>query len=94
MRITGHLPVNVARAYTAAPPQSAAPQPAPPIQSTSPTQRVDPAARLIAGHVPGGVDFRGSVPVQGASLQLYSRAADKVEAAVAVNLGRRIDISG
>lgn len=60
--------------------------PAPVSRSTAPTDN------LIAGYVPGGVDFSGPVPTRGSSLSLYSRAADRVEAATAVNIGRSLDL--
>ncbi len=54
-------------------------------------------ARLVAGVVRGPIAF-GAQPQPGtplgATLPLYKRAADKVEAAVAVHLGRMIDVVG
>ena len=67
---------------------------APPFASTSaaPARSTVPADGLVAGHVSGGVDFSGPVPTRGSSLSLYSRAADRVEAATAVNIGRSLDL--
>jgi len=48
--------------------------------------------RLIAGQVPGGVNFSGAIPTQGTSLALYTRAADRVEAATAISIGRSLDL--
>ncbi len=54
-------------------------------------------ARLVAGVVRGPIAF-GPQPQPGtllsSTLPLYKRAADKVEAAVAVHLGRMIDVVG
>lgn len=43
-----------------------------------------------AGTTPAAVRSTGDIP----SLPLYTRAADRIEAAVAVNLGRTIDLRG
>lgn len=52
--------------------------------------------RLVGGRVAGGVDFTGSAPTasRGDVLPLYTRAADKVEASVAVRLGSTLDLRG
>ena len=54
-------------------------------------------ARLVAGVVRGPIAF-GPQPQPGtplgSTLPLYKRAADKVEVAVAVQLGRMIDVVG
>ncbi len=54
-------------------------------------------ARLVAGVVRGPIAF-GPQPQPGtpvaSTLPLYKRAADKAEAAVAVHLGRMIDVVG
>jgi len=50
--------------------------------------------RIVAATVHRPIEFDGAATVSpSASLQLYTRAADKVEAAVAVNVGRAIDVS-
>jgi len=52
--------------------------------------------RLVGGTVNVPLSFDGAAtrtPGTG-TLQLYTRAADKIEAAVAVNVGRAIDVSG
>ncbi len=69
--------------------------------------RIDPATpaspaaterigRLVGGRVAGAVDFSGSAPTasRGDVLPLYTRAADKVEASVAVRLGGSLDVRG
>ncbi len=52
--------------------------------------------RLVGGRVGGGLDFTGSAPTasRGDVLPLYTRAADKVEASVAVRLGSTLDLRG
>src|SRR5688572_17434052 len=52
------------------------------------------AQTLVAGRVSGPVEFDGvSVPRSNpAALSLYSRAADRIEAATALQIGRTIDI--
>ena len=98
MRIGNGLPSYVARAYgvtptgraRAVPPMSppAAPVPARTAQSNA------PPGDLIAGIVRQPVEFEPPMkpsPPQGASFPLYTRAADKVEAAVGVQVGRVID---
>jgi len=52
--------------------------------------------RLVGGRVSGRVDFTGSAPTasRGDVLPLYTRAADKVEASVAVRLGSALDLRG
>ncbi|MCH7573040.1 MAG: hypothetical protein IH891_09020, partial [Planctomycetes bacterium] len=53
--------------------------------------------KLIAGQVNQSVDFAiASTPANpaGNALQLYTRAADKIEAATGVLLGRSLDIRG
>ncbi len=55
------------------------------------------AERLIGGRVPGSADpGAAATPTApgGEVFQLYTRAADKIEAAVAVQLGRSIDVTG
>lgn len=79
------------------------------IALTTPTGRVSPAGevqgvarpqqvgKLVAGTVERSLNFDGAATVPNGSphtLQLYNRAADKIEAAVAVNIGRAIDVSG
>ncbi|MCA9289567.1 MAG: hypothetical protein KDA25_00470 [Phycisphaerales bacterium] len=53
--------------------------------------------KLVAGQVAQPIDFSGAatpMPKDELTLPLYTRAADKIEAAVAVNRGRRIDVRG
>lgn len=87
MRITGsngcNLPRHVSQAY-----------------GMKPAARPEAAAqRLVAGTVTQPPAFDGPaianrINLMNGALQLYTRAADKIEAAVAVQLGRAIDLRG
>ena len=106
MRIDGQLPVHIAQAYgisRVAPLRG--PRPTAPSQPVHRTHSAQNAARpgaigaerLIAGRVAGQVDFSGSAtrdPNLTGTLQLYTRAADMLEAAIGVHLGRAIDVQG
>ncbi len=70
----------------------------PTAKSASPAS---PAARapdqLIAASVNRPVSFEAHTPASSrpeAALQLYTRAADKFEAAIAIQVGRSIDLTG
>jgi hypothetical protein len=105
MRIDGagnFISPHIARAYSVATARAVAlPQGA----STAPIGAISPASTpnaiagptaLVAGRVPGAVRFDGvSVPRPDMSvLNMYTRAADKIEAATAVHIGRTIDVKG
>ena len=63
------------------------------VQSVS-TTAID---RLVAGRVPGGMDFELSTPQpvqRHDAFQLYTRDADRIEAATGVERGRIIDLKG
>jgi len=104
MRIPPEITVQAARAYGLARPGSS-PEAAPvtPLRPTPPMRTADEprgdhhVGRLIGGHVAGSAD-PGAAATPTASggevFQLYSRAADKIEAAVAVQLGQSIDVRG
>ena len=106
MRINGSIPFHVARAYGAQKPQAARPaaNPAPPPSSAAarPADAFQPAGAaqsptiqsLIAGQVQRPIDFMPNVAPQSESLQLYTRAADRIEAATAVQIGRSLDVRG
>lgn len=60
-------------------------------------------AMLVAGVVPGKVDFgeasasntpRAMGPGAGGAYSMYRRPTDKMEAAVAVQVGRTLDVNG
>ncbi|MBX3374376.1 MAG: hypothetical protein KF817_11120 [Phycisphaeraceae bacterium] len=104
MRIDGSLSLHAARAYGVSPGHAAGTSrlPAPdgtgaiaPTQAASRTGTRDVHA-IVGGRVPGGVEFeRPSIPaaaLQG--LSLYTRAADRVEAATGISLGRSLDVRG
>ncbi len=106
MQIGGSFPIHIARAYGARPAQSSAP--GIPIKAIAPPTRPDQTLngsaplgqtidKLIGGQVNQSVNFDiASTPVNpaGNALQLYTRAADKIEAATGVLLGLSLDISG
>ena len=103
MRITGSIPIHIARAYNIVQARPAAPvqqthqiaqsQRAEKVDAYKPSESVQ---QLIAGNVSGPVDFiSASTPTsQAGAYQLYTRAADKIEAATAVQIGQSIDITG
>lgn len=50
--------------------------------------------KLVAGTVHQPISFDGAATISpNQTLQLYTRAADKIEAAVAVNVGRSLDVT-
>lgn len=70
-----------------------------PAAATAPTSAASAPKlqSLIGAKVPGNVSFDAKGNAQAAtapSLQLYTRAADRIEAAVAINVGRAIDLRG
>jgi hypothetical protein len=107
MRITGSgnlIPPHVARAYGvpnakpfALPAATASVSPAAPATSLDQASTAKPATQsLVAGQVRGPIEFDGtSVPRPAAGVfHMYTRAADKIEAATAVQIGRTLDIKG
>lgn len=106
MQIGGSFPIHIARAYGSAPikPSGSAGL----VKATASLTRLDQTSssavqpgrtidRLIGGHVNQSVNFNmTSTPANpaGNALQLYTRAADKIEAATGVLLGRSLDIRG
>lgn len=51
--------------------------------------------RIVAGMVPGKIDFSGPTPQPtGAAIPMYRHPADKNAAATAINAGRVIDVEG
>lgn len=56
----------------------------------------DATRRLIAGVVPGSIDFTADEarPSDSAALAFYRHPADKNSAATSVRLGRSLDVSG
>jgi hypothetical protein len=93
MQIPGPIPFHAAQAYGASPTRSV--ERVAPIEGVAKTAGSSTLAdRLIAGRVAGAVDFDGGVPASSESLPLYTRAADMVEAAVAVARGTVIDVTG
>ncbi len=107
MQINGSIPMHIARAYGVKPAATTTPAPAPaptppaarvqqsdayaPATAAQPNQRIE---ALVAGQVNQPIDFAPSPAPQSAVLQLYTRAADRIEAGTAVQLGRSLDVSG
>jgi hypothetical protein len=103
MRIDSSLPIHIARAYGVTPTKRPAPVarsgaigPAQPTEKAAPHEPGEKVRQLVAGKVTGPVDFASaSTPTSPAGpYQLYTRAADKIEAAVAVRTGQAIDVKG
>lgn len=107
MRIDGSLPMHIARAYgVTTTPRAAAPKPAessPPVQAVRAADTHDAGQpstidQLVAGRVSQAVDFNTATMPRPATasepFQLYTRAADKIEAAIAVTVGQSIDVTG
>lgn len=103
MRISSSFPIHIARAYGVTPANRAAPiahagaaAPVQRAQSAAADQASENVQQLVAGKVSGPVDFASaSTPTSPAGpYQLYTRAADKIEAAVAVRTGQAIDVKG
>ncbi|MCL4211344.1 MAG: hypothetical protein HRU76_08110 [Phycisphaeraceae bacterium] len=72
------------------------------VDATGDLSRVEGVTRsrgldhLVGGTVNRPIAFDGAATTQpsAGSLPMYTRAADKIEAAVAVNLGRMLDVQG
>jgi hypothetical protein len=90
MRIDGSLPFHIARAYRA----SGLSGPALATRAVESQSAAGPQ-RLVGATVGRAVDFHASPAAASlGAFQLYTRAADKVEAAVAVQVGRTLDLQG
>lgn len=104
-------PYHIARAYASGPLKPVAPVPpvsrvvgntpaatlsARSVQAGSVTPSMNTnVRRLVAGTVPGKVDFSGDVPRQtGPAIAMYRHPAEKNAAATSVNAGRLIDLNG
>jgi hypothetical protein len=106
MRIDpANLPLHIARAYGVQSQRPTSPTNRTNAATSNFSLRPDrydpggPIRQLIAGAVTGKVDFSAAPGAtkpasQQQVLQLYTRAADKVEAAVAVHVGRTLDVRG
>src|SRR5262245_55100817 len=98
MRITPGMPSHIARAYGIAP--TAPTRAARPSQDIV-TQHADAyrpsaaAQKLVAGAVQQPVNFESATgPNAAQAFQMYTRAADRIEAAVRIELGRTVDLRG
>jgi len=92
MRIPPTNPFHIARAY-----QTQAPKTARSLQAgagpVAGSIKPAPSSRMVAGQVPGGVDFSGAeAKPAGPALPFYRHPADKNAAATAVTAGRNLDI--
>ena len=106
IEIRPSIPFHVAQAYGVKPTRPATPTA--PAAPTAPTKPVAPSAptqptagsekiqQLVSGRVPGPVDFySASTPTSPAgAYQLYTRAADRIEAATGIRLGSQLDVKG
>lgn len=90
MQINTSIPMHVARAYGVKPTAPMAPPTAAPAPTTG------SVSALVGGRVSRPIDFNAEPAAAPPShaFQMYTRAADKIEAAVAVQLGRSIDVTG
>jgi hypothetical protein len=97
-------PFHIARAYGVqaggGPSRAAATQPISPVSRIAPERSAFAQSqglrRLVAGVVPGGVDFTESGEAQPSAdvLPMYRHPADRNAAATGVSVGRRLDVSG
>jgi len=90
--IGGSLPINIARAYGLG--NTSRPAPAQPPAQVKPAPTIN---QLIAGKTNQPVDFDAPAVMpasKSGSLQLYTRAADQIEAAVGIALGKSLDVKG
>lgn len=104
MRIGSSIPFHVAKAYGLTSPSKptqimsiTAPGSSPDVAAPTPAVIGSGLRQLIGGMVRESVDFdSASTPARpaGPTLQLYNRAADRVEAATGVHIGRALDIKG
>ena len=100
------LPLHIARAYGLGATARRAPVPVEEAREAVEAQRVEirreltntqrNVSRLIAGVVPGGIDFSGETPVPGESsaIPFYRHPADQNAAATNIQIGRSIDVTG
>jgi hypothetical protein len=101
--INGSFPIHAYKAYGVTPGRPAAPQPAAPTAPIATPQRPDayePTSavnQLVAGRVSQPINFDSTLnaaPQTGPAqvFQMYTRAADKIEAAVSIQIGKSIDV--
>jgi hypothetical protein len=90
MQVGGPLPINIARAYNL--PRNAGQ--VGPVAQPAPAKGID---TLVAGKTnqPMSFDASPAKPISGgATLQLYTRAADRIEAATGIAIGKSLDVTG
>jgi hypothetical protein len=92
MNVGGSLPINIARAYGLG--QTGKTTPAQPPAAVKPAATVND---LVAGRTNQPVNF-DTPAVSGArrgdSLQLYTSAAARIEAATGIEVGKKLDVTG
>ena len=101
------LPFHIAQAYALSGPQRAKPSvPVEQAREAVEHQRLEirrelsssqrNISRLIAGVVPGGIDFSQETPqpTDRASIPFYRHPSDRNAAATALKIGRSIDVTG
>lgn len=90
---SGSLPINIARAYGLG--STCKSTPAQPPAEVKPVASVN---QLIAGRTNQPLEFDAAAAVQpakrGDSLQLYTSAAARIEAAVGIEVGKTLDVKG
>jgi len=76
-------------------------QPSAPVDKAEVKTRAPAVNALVAAVVPGKVDFSGEVAKPtttalgaGGTYQMYRRPTDRMEAAIAVSVGRGLDVQG
>lgn len=102
MQITSHLTPHIAKAYGIARPPASV-QNAQPTSAANQPQAVNAQRaieKLTAGTVSQAINFDASSVADAKPQQpmdvlpMYNRAADRIEAATAIQVGRSIDIRG
>lgn len=96
VKIDATIPFHLARVYGAPPiVRPMAPSEALRLEGASEGKSPRNVSRLIAGSVPGGVDFSGVTPQPSrASLPFYRHPADQNAAATSLATGRMVDVTG
>ncbi len=99
MRIEPSNPFHIAKAYgvTIASPLRPAQEVAPIARiQPRPESELAPTSRLVAGTVPGTVDFSGETPQPStdAAIPMYRHPADRNAAATNLQAGRMVDLRG
>jgi hypothetical protein len=81
MQVEGPIPFSVAQAYGA-----------PKATDVAAPTLAQPVQQIVAGQVAGKVQFEGLDISTAQPLQLYTRTADRIEAATRIAIGQHLDI--